>query len=137
MLPRFLGLMRRALADLLAPPRHQLHEVLPDPDPDPSEDDMAPTVEIEPMDRSSRKSYTRWVATEAIDQLAAQLGSPIWRDDLSGRLIRLEGRDKEVLKAEVVARVKAQGGRIELKSLVLTTVGDGLKVTVNFPVARR
>ncbi len=92
-----------------------------------------PGSTIEPMTRASRQSYTRWVAMEPIDQLAAQLGSTIWIEQFGGQQYRLEPRDKAILKAEVVSRVKAAGGRIEAAGLVLTTEGDGLKVAVGLP----
>lgn len=94
-----------------------------------------PEVEVQPMNHASRRSFVRWVAMEDLAELVWQLGRPVWFESYPAQPYRLEPRDLAVLKAEVVARVKALGGRAEVAGVVITTEGDGLKVAIALPAA--
>ena len=87
---------------------------------------------IEEMGHSDRRSFARWVASEArVELLAAAALDESWFDDLVGRRVRLERRDRQVLRAELALRAKAAGGRLAAGRFVVESQGDDLRVTMN------
>lgn len=87
---------------------------------------------VEEMTHADRRAFARWVASETrVELLAAAALDESWFDDLAGRRVRLERRDRQVLRAELALRAKAAGGRLAAGRFVVESRGDDLRVTLD------
>lgn len=90
------------------------------------------SIAAEEMTHADRRAFARWVASETrVELLAGAALDEAWFDDLTGRRVRLERRDRQVLRAELALRAKAAGGRLAAGRYVIESRGDDLRVTLS------
>lgn len=89
-----------------------------------------PIVFRRPMADGLRPEFFRWLHQEpSLARLVAVLEWRIWSPDLGvaePSYHRVEGGDLAALKAELIRRLEAAGGRVELGHLTLSIDGGAL-----------